>query len=169
MNNYSARTKFKTRVKNRIKYKLKKARIKSVFTFEELLGIKTGDLYDKFVSQNYDPKKHNIDHIIPCSFFDLNKPMEQLMCFNYRNLQIMTRSKEEEKGKTLPRHWKQLYAGIKRAIQGKYIRKCEVFYKGKKMQEGKDYKIEHDIVIFTKRVKPKHIQINLLQNSCDVV
>jgi hypothetical protein len=29
----------------------------------------------------------HIDHIIPCSYFDLTKPSEQKKCFNYTNLQ----------------------------------------------------------------------------------
>ena len=31
--------------------------------------------------------KWHIDHIIPCSRFDLNKEEEQYKCFNYKNLQ----------------------------------------------------------------------------------
>jgi hypothetical protein len=31
----------------------------------------------------------HIDHIIPCSSFDLTKPEEQLKCFNYTNLQAL--------------------------------------------------------------------------------
>ena len=33
--------------------------------------------------------KWHIDHIIPCSRFDLTIPHQQKMCFNYRNLQPM--------------------------------------------------------------------------------
>jgi len=31
--------------------------------------------------------KWNIDHIIPCSFFDMSDPVEQHMCFRWQNLQ----------------------------------------------------------------------------------
>ena len=31
--------------------------------------------------------KWHIDHIIPCSFFDLRCPVQQLACFHYSNLQ----------------------------------------------------------------------------------
>ena len=31
----------------------------------------------------------HIDHIIPCSSFDLTKPEEQMKCFNYTNLQAL--------------------------------------------------------------------------------
>ena len=36
---------------------------------------------------NWNLKGWHIDHIIPCSAFDLSKPEEQLNCFNYINLQ----------------------------------------------------------------------------------
>jgi hypothetical protein len=32
-------------------------------------------------------KEWHVDHIIPCTFFDLSKPEEQQKCFNYKNLQ----------------------------------------------------------------------------------
>lgn len=31
--------------------------------------------------------KWNIDHIIPCSFFNMSDPVEQYMCFRWKNLQ----------------------------------------------------------------------------------
>lgn len=36
-----------------------------------------------------DPLKWHIDHIIPCSWFNLEDPNQQRDCFNYRNLQPM--------------------------------------------------------------------------------
>jgi hypothetical protein len=33
--------------------------------------------------------KWNIDHIIPCNFFNMLDPVEQHMCFNYTNTQPM--------------------------------------------------------------------------------
>jgi hypothetical protein len=33
------------------------------------------------------PGKWQIDHIIPCSFFNMSDPVEQYMCFRYQNLQ----------------------------------------------------------------------------------
>lgn len=36
---------------------------------------------------NYGIRGWHIDHIIPCSSFDLSDPTQQLICFNYNNLQ----------------------------------------------------------------------------------
>lgn len=39
---------------------------------------------------NYSGKDYHIDHIKPCSSFDLSKPEEQECCFHYSNLQILS-------------------------------------------------------------------------------
>jgi len=41
---------------------------------------------------NYGKGGWHIDHIIPCTAFDLTNPEEQRACFNYRNLQPMWES-----------------------------------------------------------------------------
>jgi hypothetical protein len=38
-----------------------------------------------------------IDHIVPCNFFDLSKEEHQRMCFNYRNLQPMWKNENQSK------------------------------------------------------------------------
>jgi hypothetical protein len=47
--------------------------------------------YLDFNINNYDSKKFNIDHITPCCCFELNCSYHQKLCFNYKNLQILTR------------------------------------------------------------------------------
>lgn len=39
-----------------------------------------------------------IDHIIPCNFFDLSNPDHQTMCFNFRNLQPLWKDHNRSKG-----------------------------------------------------------------------
>ena len=37
--------------------------------------------------ENYGFRGWHIDHIIPCSYFDLSIDENQLICFNFKNLQ----------------------------------------------------------------------------------
>ena len=46
--------------------------------------------YKDFNINNYNSQDYHIDHIIPCSSFDLSKEEQQRKCFNYTNLQILT-------------------------------------------------------------------------------
>lgn len=41
-----------------------------------------------------------IDHIKPCASFELSKKSEQLKCFNYKNLQPLTKFENKKKGKS---------------------------------------------------------------------
>lgn len=54
--------------------------------------------YCNFDINNYSGQDYHIDHIIPCSSFDLSKPEEQKKCFHYSNLQILTAQENLIKG-----------------------------------------------------------------------
>lgn len=43
----------------------------------------------------------HIDHIIPCALFDFTKESDQLICFNYKNLQPLWAKENISKGKKL--------------------------------------------------------------------
>lgn len=58
-------------------------------------AIKNG--YLNFDINNYSGKEYHIDHIIPCSSFDLSTEEEQRKCFNWSNLQILTAKENLEK------------------------------------------------------------------------
>jgi len=45
--------------------------------------------------------KIHVDHIIPCSYFDLTQQEEQERCFNYRNLQPLWGAENSSKGDTI--------------------------------------------------------------------
>jgi hypothetical protein len=60
----------------------------------ELLGVKNIEFLKKYLENKFKPgmnwkKRHliHIDHIIPCSSFDLTNPKQQAKCFHYTNLQ----------------------------------------------------------------------------------
>ena len=42
--------------------------------------------------------KWEVDHIVPCSLFDLSKPQEQAKCFHYSNLRPCLKSENRSKG-----------------------------------------------------------------------
>lgn len=42
-----------------------------------------------------------IDHIIPCSYYDLTKHADYLKCFNYKNLRLVTYETNCKKGKKI--------------------------------------------------------------------
>ena len=44
-----------------------------------------------------------IDHIMPCSSFDLSKKEEQFKCFNYKNLQPLFTEENRRKGSSIPK------------------------------------------------------------------
>lgn len=85
------------RVRNAIKDNIKSASTMELLgcTVEELkihLQKTADDNYpDKnFDINNYDSKLWHIDHIKPCSKFNMEDPEEQKKCFHYTNLQILT-------------------------------------------------------------------------------
>lgn len=62
-------------------------------------AIKNG--YKDFNIINYNPSIYHIDHIIPCSSFELSKEEEQKKCFHYTNMQILLKEKNLKKGNTI--------------------------------------------------------------------
>ena len=92
-----------TNLRRRILHALKN-NIKSNSTIK-LLGVKHVEEVWKHLEKSFKPgmtrKNHgkwHIDHIIPCSSFDLTKPEEQAKCFHYTNLQPLWASENLAKG-----------------------------------------------------------------------
>lgn len=51
--------------------------------------------------KNHTKDGWHIDHIIPCSFFDLSDPEQQKECFNYKNLQPLWAEDNLSKGNNI--------------------------------------------------------------------
>jgi len=58
-------------------------------------AIKNG--YLDFNINNYSGKEYHIDHIVPCSAFNLKCSYHQRLCFNWKNLQILDKQANLEK------------------------------------------------------------------------
>lgn len=58
--------------------------------------------YDDFDINNYSGKEYHIDHIIPCSAFNLKCSYHQKLCFHYSNLQILTAKENLSKSNKIP-------------------------------------------------------------------
>lgn len=74
---------------------------------EHLEGNERGLSFD-----NWGRYGNHIDHIIPCSYFDLTNQLEQYICFNYKNLQLLPWYENLSKSNTLPLDWENLYNEI---------------------------------------------------------
>ena len=71
----------------------------------ELLGVPHMDFFKTWIECKFkegmtweNRSLWHIDHIIPCSSFDLTKPEEQAKCFHYTNLQPLWASENLSKG-----------------------------------------------------------------------
>lgn len=82
-------------LRNRIKMALRLKNGKKAFSTIELIGCSISDLKQHLESKfqtgmtwdNHGTYGWHIDHIIPCSSFDLTDPEQQKKCFHYTNLQ----------------------------------------------------------------------------------
>ncbi len=64
--------------------------VKTLKEHLQATAIKNG--YNDFNVESYDGNKYHVDHIKPCSSFDLTDDEEVRKCFHYTNLQILTAS-----------------------------------------------------------------------------
>ena len=98
-------------LRNRIKQSIKR-NSKSLHT-KELIGCTINTLkehlqqttiqngHKDFNINNYSGKEYHIDHIIPCSVFNLSCSYHQKLCFHYNNLQILDAKTNMIKGDKL--------------------------------------------------------------------
>jgi len=89
------------RLRARIRKMLNSHNGEKYFKTHELLGCSFEDFKKHIERQFYgdmswEKKNFELDHIIPCSWFDLSNPIHQKICFNYKNIQPLT-SKDNSK------------------------------------------------------------------------
>ena len=91
------------RLRNRLQKALKGV-TKSKKTMD-LLGVPHMDFFKTWIECKFkegmtweNRRLWHVDHILPCSSFDLTKPEEQAKCFHYTNLQPLWASENLSKG-----------------------------------------------------------------------
>ena len=62
-----------------------------------------------------------IDHIIPCSYFDLTKEENQRICFNYRNLQPLWASENNKKKAKVPDNVEEIVEFLRKEINNEIL------------------------------------------------
>lgn len=95
---------------SRVRIAIKKQRGDKAYRTLELLGTTIENTREHLESQftqgmkwdNMGRGGWHIDHIIPCSFFDLTKPSHQKVCFNWQNLQPLWEKNNITKGNKFP-------------------------------------------------------------------
>mgnify|MGYP001008338620 CR=1 FL=1 len=65
--------------------------------------------------------KWQIDHIIPCSYFDLTKEENQRICFNYRNLQPLWASENNTKKAKVPDNVEEIVEFLRKEINNENL------------------------------------------------
>ena len=91
-------------LRNRLWYALKSQSAKKSKSAQELAGCSRDELWEHLEKQFKDGMirqnlgKWHVDHIKPCSLFDLTDPEQQKECFNYKNLQPLWAEENLRKG-----------------------------------------------------------------------
>ena len=99
-----------------------KREYKTIHTIE-LIGCSSDELKTHLEMQfepgmtweNYGTEWH-VDHIVPCSYFDLTDPEQQRICFNYRNLQPLWAKDNLEKSNSVSDNVEELVEFLKQEI-----------------------------------------------------
>lgn len=62
------------------------------------------------------PEGYEIDHHIPIAYFDITRPEEQLVCFNWRNLRLLTKAENVRKSDSLPEDYRAVESEIRTSL-----------------------------------------------------
>jgi hypothetical protein len=102
-------------LRTRLREAIKDQNTEKAFKFIELLGCTAKEAREHIENQfkkgmtweNYGVLGWHIDHIIPCSYFDLTDPEQQKKCFNYTNLQPLWAHENLSKSVKIPENLKE--------------------------------------------------------------
>lgn len=87
---------------------------------EELLGISVQELIQRWDDEyGLDWQTNNdfhIDHVRPCASFDLTSCEQQRLCFNYRNLQLLSAADNHSKGSRWDAEMESMWASRMRTL-----------------------------------------------------
>lgn len=82
-------------------------------TLDELKEHLESQFVDGMSWDNYGRNGWQVDHIVPCSYFDLSVEENQRICFNFRNLQPLWAKDNNQKKNKLPENYLERIEGIK--------------------------------------------------------
>ena len=103
----------KSKLRDRLRDALRRQNVNKTSKTLELIGCSIGELiiyleskfHDGMTWKNYGKYGWHIDHIKPCSSFNLNDPQQQKECFHYTNLQPLWACDNLSKGSRL--NWRK--------------------------------------------------------------
>lgn len=83
-------------------------------TVEELKQYLENQFIEGMTWENYG--EWQIDHIIPCAYFDLSIEKNQYICFNFRNLQPLWANENRRKRDEVPENVEELIENLRKEI-----------------------------------------------------
>lgn len=87
-------------------------------SLEELMNHLESQFQEGMSWDNYGKNGWVIDHIIPCSYFDMTDDIQVHICFNFRNLQPLWNFDNGSKNDKLPENYQEIINNIKKEIYG---------------------------------------------------
>lgn len=104
-------------MRGRVTSALRRAGVTKTNKFHDLLGCTPRQAVYHMTKGGHEiPSGMHVDHYIPCAFFDLQNPSHQSVCFNWRNLRLITAEENRKKHDSLPFDYKERLTEICDAI-----------------------------------------------------